>query len=52
MKNSDDKNKLISDTGVVEDSKVRRERIFILLCRIITVLLVLLGVLALMTGNA
>ena len=44
-----DKN-LITDSGIIEDSKARKSRLFVFLCNVITVCLVILGVAALTNG--
>lgn len=45
------KNNLIDDAGVHENVKIKHVTIFVTLCRILTVVLIVLGVAALVVGN-
>ena len=48
----DDFNKgLIDDSGVYDTGKERQTKIFVAVCRILTVILAILGILALIKGN-
>lgn len=47
-----DKNiELVDDSGVHEDLRVKQITIFVALCRIVTVILIILGVATLVYGN-
>ncbi len=48
----DKKNKmhLIDDSGIHIDNKARKVTLFVTLCRIVTVLLIVLGIIALTVG--
>jgi len=45
------KTDLIDDSGVHNNVKIRQTQIFVFLCRVLTVILGILGVLALIKGN-
>lgn len=42
---------LVDDTGIHEDTKVKKITFFVGLCRLVTVILIVLGVLNLIYGN-
>ncbi|WP_155830523.1 hypothetical protein [Butyrivibrio sp. NC3005] len=42
---------LISDSGVKEDLNQRRVTAFVIICRILTIVLIILGVIAFLEGN-
>jgi len=44
-------NKLIDDSGVNHDIKTTQSTVFVALCRIVSVLLIILGVVAFYVGN-
>ncbi len=44
-------NHLIGDEGIYVDSKPRHVTAFIIMCRIMTVILIILGAAALISGN-
>ena len=47
----DTSNHLIGDEGIYVDSKQKRVTAFVILCRITTVILIILGAAALIVGN-
>jgi len=44
-------NTLVDDTGIHEDTKAKKAIYFVALCRLVTVILIVLGVLNLIYGN-
>ena len=51
MSKKNNKNVLINDDGTIVDNKSTQALIFVILCRILTVCLALLGVAAFIKGN-
>lgn len=51
MANSNRKDELISDSGILEDEHTKQARIFVFLCDIIAIVLIALGLIAFIKGT-
>jgi hypothetical protein len=46
MTNKKEKETLIHDSGIIEDKRVQKSRIFVALCQIFSIILIFLGIMA------
>jgi hypothetical protein len=51
MANSNRKDELISDSGILEDEHTKQARIFVFLCDIVAIVLIALGLIAFIKGT-
>jgi hypothetical protein len=51
MPDNSTKSQLISDSGVIDNKKILHTKIFVALCRILSLILAIIGMLAFVEGN-
>ena len=51
MTTKENKDSLISDSGIIENAHTKQARIFVGLCHVVSLILIVLGIIAFYKGN-